>query len=97
VCVILAASVIGCGTGSTVLIDDSPPMAARTPFNVMPVPTFELKPISEGGGGGGGGGGSDVVLETLCNMLLDWKEGVSAQQWCKQNYSRCRLCVLPPS
>jgi hypothetical protein len=71
---------------NTVLIDDSPSKAARTPSNLLPVPTFELKPL--GRGGGGGGGGDDTVLETLGDMLMGWKVGVDAQQWCKENYTR---------
>lgn len=66
--------------GNTVLIDDSPSKAARTPLNILPVSTFELKP--------GGSGEKDTVLETLGGMLLQWKEGLTAQQWCKLNYSR---------
>jgi hypothetical protein len=75
---------------NTVLIDDSPSKAARTPSNVLPVTTFELKPVVQGGGGRA----ADTVLDELCVMLLEWKDGVTAQQWCKTNYSRCVCLVL---
>jgi hypothetical protein len=76
--------------GNTVLIDDSPSKAARNPSNVLPVTTFELKPVVQGGGERA----EDTVLDELCGMLLEWKDGVTAQQWCKTNYSRCVCFVL---
>jgi hypothetical protein len=73
--------------GNTVLIDDSPSKASLTPFNVLPVPTFQLVPVTHAKDVGSGS--SDNVLETLCDMLLEWSDGLSAQQWCKRHYSRC--------
>ena len=85
---------------NTVLIDDTPSKASRTPLNIMPVSTFELKPVdNSAAAAAAAGGGNDTVLDELCGLLLGWQQGVSAQQWCKANYSRwapsaglCRRC-----